>query len=113
MSDTKKTKVGRKKGQKASKDKYLIEYYDKVNEQWEELGIYPSLKDASEKLNLSYAMLSDLNIGRRKIYDKFYRVTEIKKITTKSHIEEEPDELIDMSIFNKDMLMLQSDSEDE
>ena len=78
MPDTKK-KVGRKKGQVATKDKYMIEYYDKIDEQWRLLGIYPSLKQASVKLKLNYGLLSDLNIGRRKIYKSFYRVTEIDK----------------------------------
>ena len=79
MSETKKSKAGRKKGQVATKDKYIIEYYDRIEEQWRQLGIYPSLKQASIKLKLNYGLLSDLNIGRRKIYKDFYRVTEIEK----------------------------------
>lgn len=79
MSNTKKNKVGRKKGQIATKDKYLIEVHNIKDDKWDELGRFPSLRKASKELNLSYGLLSDLNIGRRKIYNNFYRVVNLKQ----------------------------------
>lgn len=79
MSNTEKKKVGRKKGQMATKDKYLIEVHNIKDDKWDELGRFPSLRKASKELNLSYGLLSDLNIGRRKIYNNFYRVVNLKQ----------------------------------
>jgi hypothetical protein len=61
--------------------KYLILYYNKKLEIWQELGIYTSLKKASEKLNINYYILTDLykNNGKRKIYDKFYKIEKVNK----------------------------------
>lgn len=74
-----KNKVGRKKGQIATKNKYLIEVHNIKDDTWDELGRFPSLRKASKELNLSYGLLSDLNIGRRKIYNNFYRVVNMNK----------------------------------
>ena len=72
-----KKKAGRKIGQIATKDKYIIEYHNKKNGEWELLGKYPSLKKASYELDINYGLLSDLNIGRRKLYNNFYRINKI------------------------------------
>ena len=40
-------KVGRPVGKKASKTKFLIEFYNKSDNKWVELGRYPSLRKAS------------------------------------------------------------------
>jgi hypothetical protein len=74
-----KKKVGRKKGQIATKNKYLIEVHNIKDDTWDELGRFPSLRKASKELDLSYGLLSDLNIGRRKIYNNFYRVVNMNK----------------------------------
>ena len=80
MSNTEKKKVGRKKGQTATKDKYLIEVHNIKDDTWDELGRFPSLRKASKELGLSYGLLSDLNIGRRKIYNNFYRVINLRQL---------------------------------
>lgn len=74
---TERKKVGRKKGQVATKEKYLIQVKNIKENIWEDLGRYPSLRKASSELNLSYGLLSDLNIGRRRIYNNFYRVVNL------------------------------------
>ena len=85
MSNTEKKKVGRKKGQIATKDKYLIEVHNIKDDTWDELGRFPSLRKASKELGLSYGLLSDLNIGRRKIYNNFYRVVNLKQLELKKN----------------------------
>jgi hypothetical protein len=97
-----KNKSGRKIGQRAIKDKFLIQYYNKSLNTWDTLGVYPSLKKASEELNLSYGMLSDINIGRRKLYNKFYKVSDIRKIET------EPPEPEKEEIKEPDLTLLMS-----
>ena len=89
MSNTEKKKVGRKKGQIATKDKYLIEVHNIKDDTWDELGRFPSLRKASKELGLSYGLLSDLNIGRRKIYNNFYRVINLKQMELQKKKEEE------------------------
>lgn len=79
MTTKVKKKVGRKKGSIASKDKYIIKYHNKVLDTWDVLGVYPSLGVASEKLNLSYANLSDLKIGRSNVYKTFYKIELVER----------------------------------
>jgi hypothetical protein len=78
--------AGRKKGQTATKDKYLIQYYNKSSDVWDDLGIYPSLRSASQELKLSYGLLTDLNIGRRKLYNAFYKIIDVN-----AKVEETPE----------------------
>lgn len=102
-------KVGRPIGKKASKIKFMIEYYNKSDNKWVELGKYPSLRKASKELDLSYGMLSDLNIGRRKIYNNFYRITNIIK-TKKDNLSSDTDDTI-ISIPDNDIILNDEDLE--
>lgn len=109
-------KVGRKRGQKATKEKFVIEFHNILENKWVELGRFPSLREASSKLNLSYGLLSDLNIGRRKIYNNFYRVKNLRKseeeevlypiVAEAEHIPLEPPKLErgTSGYYKKDML---------
>jgi len=97
MSNTEKKKVGRKKGQTATKDKYLIEVHNIKDDTWDELGRFPSLRKASKELGLSYGLLSDLNIGRRKIYNNFYRVINLKQLELQKEKEEKEELKIDVN----------------
>lgn len=98
MSNTEKKKVGRKKGQIATKDKYLIEVHNIKDDTWDELGRFPSLRKASKELGLSYGLLSDLNIGRRKIYNNFYRVINLKQLELQKKKAEKEELKIDVNI---------------
>ena len=99
MSNTEKKKVGRKKGQIATKDKYLIEVHNIKDDTWDELGRFPSLRKASKELGLSYGLLSDLNIGRRKIYNNFYRVINLKQLELEKNKNEK--EVLKIEINNE------------
>ena len=59
--------------------KYLICYYNKKDEKWDELGCFTSLKKASIKLNIDYNLLTDLYNGKRQIYNKFYKIIDVNK----------------------------------
>jgi hypothetical protein len=102
MSNTEKKKVGRKKGQTATKDKYLIEVHNIKDDTWDELGRFPSLRKASKELNLSYGLLSDLNIGRRKIYNNFYRVINLRQLE-KIKLNQKVGQVIDFSNVNNEI----------
>ena len=71
----------RNDGNKNINYKYLVLYYNKKLEKWEELGIYKSLKEASIKLDINYFILTDLykQNGNRKIYNKFYKIVKVNK----------------------------------
>ena len=74
-----KKKRGRKPGSKATKLKFEIFYYDKINDKWNSMGKFASLRQASKskEIGLSYGILSDINIGRRPIYRQFYKIEKI------------------------------------
>lgn len=108
-------KAGRKKGQKATKDKYIIECKNIKDNKWEELGRYPSLLKASKDLDISYGLLSDVNIGRRKLYSKFYRITTIKKYNKDKLDKLDDDNItpIDMIYVNNTISNLLADSDED
>ena len=83
-----KKKAGRKIGQTAVKNKFIIKTHNLKTDEWEDIGLYPSLRKASESLNIPYSLLSDLNIGRSKIYKNFYKVINIIKEKESEKAEE-------------------------
>jgi hypothetical protein len=68
---------GRKKGIPPTKPKFTIEWLDVIKKEWQALGTFPTLKEASKQLNIDYEILTDMNIGRRKVYRNFYRIIKI------------------------------------
>ena len=69
----------RNKGNNNIYYKYLICYYNKKNNIWDELGCFTSLKKASIKLNIDYHILTDLRKGKRQIYNQFYKIIDVNK----------------------------------
>lgn len=69
----------RNKGNSNIYYRYLICYYNKKTEHWDELGCFTSLKKASVKLNIDYNIFTDLYNGKRKIYNKFYKIIDVNK----------------------------------
>ena len=73
-----KRKAGRQLGDTYNKkNKFRILYYNHLNKNFDTLGDFPSLRLASEKLNINYNLLSNINLNRSKNQSKYYNIIKL------------------------------------
>jgi hypothetical protein len=71
-------RAGRQKGGIYTKtNKYRIQYFNKTLNDFESLGDFPTLRQASDTLKMDYNLLSNININRSKSHNKYIRVLKI------------------------------------
>ena len=67
----------RKKGDKQHKENYNLKMYDIVNKDWVDCGNFPTYRDISERIELSYEVVYKICKKKSKKYGKMYRIEKI------------------------------------
>lgn len=73
-SSDKCVKRGRKKGERSTKNRYIVRGFNFLSRTWDQIGEYPSLTMISEKLGISYESLWNLHKGNSTAIQKFLQI---------------------------------------